>query len=363
MIRTAKNIQELNSYKPGKTIEQIVKELGLKETAVLWNNENNFGASPKAIAAVKKELENSYLYPDPLSINLRSKIAERVGKKVENIIVGNGSESLLMNIVKAFCSGDDEILTSEGSFVMIYVWAKVNNSECNLVPLTSDYRYDIDGIIKRINPKTKIVYLSNANNPTGAMITKKEIERLMQHVPKEVLVIFDEAYFEYSIALNKDFPDGVKLNYPNAITLRTFSKSYGIAGNRIGYGIAPANIIEPLIKVKLTFEPSNLAQAAGIGALDDEAYLKKVTENNNAGIQYFYAEFDKLNLKFIPSFANFIMIDFETEKKAQAIFNALMQKGVFVRPLPAFGLPHCIRISVGRPEENKLCIEKLKEVL
>jgi histidinol-phosphate aminotransferase len=363
MIRLPENIERLQSYKPGKPIEELVKELGLTQTAILWNNENNLGASPRALEAMSKAMSSSYLYPDPLSTDLRTKLAHRLGKKPENIVVGNGSEGLLMNILKAYCSGKDELLTSDGSFVIIYVWSMINNIPVVRVPLTSDYRYDMKAIADRIGPKTKVVYLSNINNPTGAMITGKEISEFMSKVPPHVLVIADEAYFEFSKGITGDFPDTTTMGYKNVITLRTFSKSYGIAAVRIGYAIAEPEVIDPLVKVKLTFEPSNMAQAAGIGALDDEDFLERTISNNIEGLEYFYCEFDKMGLKHVPSFGNFVMLDLGTPERVQEIFQALMKKGVFVRPLVAFGLPHCIRITVGTPSDNRLCVEKLEEVL
>jgi histidinol-phosphate aminotransferase len=363
MIKVPQYIKSLKAYKPGKPIEEIKKEFGLDEVAILWNNENNFGASPKAIAEVKKALETSHLYPDPLSQKLREKIAKKLGKKPDNIICGNGSESLLMNILKAFCSGDDELVTSEGSFVIIYIWSMINDVPCVTVPMTEDYRFDMEGILRRINSKTKVIYLPNANNPTGSMITQEELDTFLRKLPDHILVVLDEAYFEYSEILHEDFPNSLNFNYPNILTLRTFSKAYGIAGNRVGYAVGHEDIIEPLMKVKLTFEPSNLAQAAGLGAMDDTDFLKKTIENNKSGLDYFYREFGRLGLKYFKSYANFVMVDFETEERANEIFNELMKRGVFVRQLPAFGLPQCIRISVGLPKENELCVAMLKEIL
>lgn len=363
MIRLPENIERLQSYKPGKPIEELVKELGLAKTAILWNNENNLGTSPKAVEAMERSLRSSYLYPDPLSMELRSKIAARLNKKPENIVVGNGSEGLLMNILKAYCSGSDELLTSDGSFVIIYIWSMINNIPLVRVPLAANYRYDMKAIARKITPRTKVIYLSNINNPTGAMITEQELREFMDQVPPHVLVIADEAYFEFSKGITDEFPDTTLMGYKNLITLRTFSKSYGIAAVRIGYAVAEPELIEPLLKVKLTFEPSNVAQAGGIGALDDEEFLEQTISNNNKGLAYFYSEFDKMGLKYVPSFGNFVMLDMGSAERVQEVFKALMKRGVFVRPLVAFGLPHCIRITVGTPEDNKLCVEKMEEVL
>lgn len=362
-IQLPENIKQLRSYKPGKPIEELITENNWEQTAILWNNENPMGSSPRAKEAVMKAFDGSNFYPDPQSIELRTKIANTLGRSFDEIVVGNGSEGLLLNILKAYCSGEDEILTSSGSFVIIYIWAKINNTPLVQLPLTDDYRFDLNALAAAITPKTKIIYLANANNPTGAKISKEELTAFMEKVPDSVLVVLDEAYFEFSVALDPEFPDGVALNYPNVVVLRTFSKAYGIAAVRIGYGIGPAQLIDPLLNVKLTFEPGNLAQAAGIGALDDHDFLQKTIQNNNTGIQYYYDQFDQLGLNYIRSFANFVMLDFGTADRVSQIFEKLKSEGVFVRPLGGSGLPHCLRVSVGRPDENQYFIKKLKEIL
>ena len=363
MIEIPENIEQLKGYHPGKPIEHMIKELGLHETAILWNNENNQGPSPKALAFVKEALGKSAVYPDAACMKLRSAIAEHCSKKTENIIVGNGSESVFTYILKTFFNVGDELLSSEGTFVAVYVWSQAHNIPCVKVPLTDDYQFYLEGILEKIGPKTKAIYLSNPNNPTGAMISRQQLKGFMDRVPGHIIVIVDEAYFEYAQALSDDYPDSTHFDYPNIITLRTFSKAYGIAGIRIGYGIARSELIAQLMKVKLTFEPSNLAQAAGLGALDDREFLEQAIRNNSEGIHYFYEEFKKLGLSYYASYGNFVMIDFGSAERVQKLFKELMARGVFVRPLPAFGLPHCLRITVGTPKENQLCVKMLKEVL
>ncbi len=354
------HIATLRGYQPGKPIEQLIQENNWERYAILWNNENPLGSSPKAKEAVTNAFDGSNFYPDPLSLELRQALANKLGKKVENIVVGNGSEGLLMNILKAFCYGDDELLTSSGSFVIIYIWSKICGIPVKQIPLTTDYRYDMEGLKANITEKTKVIYLCNINNPTGAMITREELEDFMRFVPEHVLVIVDEAYFEFSASLHDDFPDSITMGYDNIITLRTFSKAYGIAAARIGYAIAHKDLIKPLLNVSLTFEPSNLAQAAGLGALTDDEFLQRTLDNNKKGIQYFYKEFHRLGLKYIPSFGNFVMIDCGTAERVQEIVDYLKARGVFVRPLNSSGLPHCLRISVGRQEENQYCVEVLE---
>ena len=361
-VSVPKHIQELRGYKPGKVIEELIKEYGLTETAVLWNNENNLGPSPKALEAIQKSLSNSNLYPDPTAYELRKAIADKESISPEQVVVGNGSEAILGNIFQAFVDEGEELLTSQGTFVAVYIWAMSHNIPIRTLPLTTDYGFDLDHLASEIRPNTKLVYIANPNNPTGAMITRDELEAFMKKVPSSVLVISDEAYYEYAIDLNDQFADSVRMDYPNLLTLRTFSKAYGIASIRIGYAMGPLNLIETLAKVKMTFEPSNLAQAAGVGALSDVDYLSETMKNNKEGLQMFYALFDELGVKYVPSFANFVMIDLGSEEQVVELANELQRNGVFVRPLKAFGLPHCMRISVGLARENELFVKCFREL-
>lgn len=362
MIKVPEHIKSVQSYKPGKTIEQLIAENNWTQHAVLWNNENTLGVSEKAMDEVRKALGTSNYYPDPRASLLCSKIANKVGKKPENVILSNGSEGLLMSIIKAFCSDDDEFLTSEGTFVIVYNWAKVNNILCKALPLTTDYAFDLEAILKSVNRQTKVIYLSNVNNPTGTMITRKDLVNFLEKIPDSILVIVDEAYFEFSHDLSEEYPDSTTLGFDNVVSLRTFSKAYGIAGIRLGYAIASEEIISTLYKVRLTFEPSNLAQAAGVGAIDDTEFLEKTLKNNSDTLSYYYQEFKRLDVAYIPSYGNFIMTVHEDAIEAKRIFDELMKRGVFVRLLGG-PLGHCVRVSTGRPDENKLCIQALSEVM
>lgn len=361
-IRIPDHIAAIKSYQPGKTIPQLQEEYGWEKVAILWNNENTLGYSPKSKQAVLDAYESINYYPDPTSRNLKQALADRYGKRPEEIFVGNGSESVLMQTIRAVCSGEDEFLTSEGGFVIIYNWARINNARCVAMPMTKGYEFDLEAIKNRINRNTKVIYLANVNNPTGTMISRAALDDFMQHVPDHILVIVDEAYFEYSEALHSDFPDSLAMDYDNILTLRTFSKAYGIAGVRLGFGIGHEKIIDALNKVKLTFEPTALAQAAGIGALQDTEFLKKSVDNNTQQIEYFYKEFSRLGIEYVHSYANFVMTVWKDKDQVMRIFNALMERGVLVRPLYD-PISHCIRISVGKPEENQHCIAALEQVV
>jgi len=361
-IQIPDHIAAIKSYLPGKTIPQLQEEYGWDKVAILWNNENTLGYSPKSKQAVIDAYESINYYPDPLSVDLRSHLAEKFGKKENEIILGNGSESVLMLAIRALCSGDDEFLTSEGAFVIIYNWARINNVRCVSMPMTDRYAFDLDAIKNRINRNTKVIYLANCNNPTGTGITKNELESFMEAIPDHILVIVDEAYFEYSIALDAEFPNSLEMDYPNLLTLRTFSKAYGIAGVRLGFAVGHERIIASMMKAKLTFEPTALAQAAGVGALNDEEFLAKTITNNTEQLKYFYKEFDKLDIKYVPSYGNFLMTVWKNKEEVMKVFNGLMKQGVLVRPLMP-PIDHCIRISVGRPEENQHCVDALKEIV
>jgi histidinol-phosphate aminotransferase len=361
-ILIPEHIAAIKSYQPGKTISQLKKQYGWERVAILWNNENTLGYSKKSMAAVMEVFNRSNYYPDPQSTGLRKRLAEKFGRKPNEIIVGNGSESILLLAIRALCSGEDEFLTSEGTFVVVYNWARMNNVRCVSMPMTEGYGFSLDAIKSRINRSTKVIYLANANNPTGTKISKKELTTFLETVPDHVLVILDEAYFEFSQALDPEFPDSLTFDRSNILTLRTFSKAYGIAGVRLGYGIGHPKIIEAMNKAKLTFEPSTLAQAAGIGALQDENFVERTIENNKRGLTYFYAHFDRLGIRYVPSYANFVMTIWESANQVQELCDELMKVGVLVRPLSG-KLDNCIRVSVGRMDENEWFIENLEKLL
>lgn len=359
MISIPKNIQELVSYKPGKPVAQIVEELGLSEWAVLWNNENNLGPSPRVLERLQEAAITSHKYPDPASIQLRSMIAEINHCTLDHVVVDNGSESVFDCLFRAFFQKDDELLTCDGTFVAVYIWAKSNKVPVARIPLTNRYQFDIDRLIESVTPQTKAVYVANPNNPTGAMITKDQLNLLLDNIPDDVLIIVDEAYYEYAQVLSQDYPDSFELRRPNVITLRTFSKAYGIAGIRVGYALGDPRLIEAISKVKMTFAPSNLAQAAGIGALEDQAHMTKSVRLNKTALQQFYTALHEAELEYVPSYGNFVMVDLKEEELAKTVTEKMMQKGIFIRHLKAFGLPHCVRISTGTEAENALFVSKL----
>ena len=336
MISVPSHIDGLIAYNPGKTVAEYQHEFGFTRRAVLWNNENNLGVPQGAKDAISKVLDEMSFYPDPMSLELKKALAKWVGVEINQLNVENGSESILSNIFKGFVEPDENIVTSQGSFVSVYVWAKSYNIETKLAPLNSNFGFDLNAILGLIDEKTKVVYICNPNNPTGTIISDADLKAFIQKVPKHILIVVDEAYYEYAKEIRPDFPNSVSYNDERIITLRTFSKAFGLAGARLGYAIAHPKLIEVLNKVKMTFAPSNITQAAGLGALSDAGFLEKTIQLNTDGMAYMKTELDQLGIYYANTAANFLMLDLETEEKAIAITQTLLKQGVFVRWLKAF---------------------------
>ncbi|MCX6600026.1 MAG: histidinol-phosphate transaminase [bacterium] len=354
------NIQNLVPYQPGRTADEIRREFGVSRVVKLASNENPLGPSPRAIERMTSVLDNVHYYPDG-GTKLRSELAVRFRAKLDNVVVGSGSETIMSNIIRTFLCDDEEVLTAQGTFIGFYVLARSRGVKLVTVPLR-DFRFDLEAIAARITGKTKIIYLANPNNPTGTIFTRDEFERFVPRVPPSTLVILDEAYFEYACE-NPDYPDSMRYRLDNVITLRTFSKAYGLAGVRIGYGLAHEALCDNVRKVKLSFEPSVLAEAAGLGALEDHEFLARTLDTNRRGKVQLANAFRELGLKAIPTEANFYLVVMGSESEAVQLFNDLLRRGVIVRPLAAFGLPDCLRITVGPEDQNRILISALKELL
>ncbi len=355
------HIQDLQPYKAGKSIEEIRRQFKLKKIVKMASNENPLGASPKAVQAMIDSLKNINRYPDPLSFELRQALAERFDVLIDNVITAHGSEGIISVIMRTFMLDDEEALMSQGTFIGFKVLAHSRGTKLVTVPL-KEYRYDLDAIADRITNKTKIIYLANPNNPTGNIFTVKEFLSFIKKVPSHVLIIMDEAYFEFAQD-DPVFPDSMKYRLDNVITLRTFSKAYGLAGIRIGYGFAHKTLINNLMKVKLPFEPSIPAQVAAIAALQDQDFIEDYIRMNVHSLQFFYDLFDKLGLRYLKSHANFVTLIFESQKRAEKLSDDLLKQGVIVRPLRAFDLPNCLRVTTGLPEENEFFADAIKKVL
>jgi len=350
-------IESLRPYEAGRTIESVRKQYGLTRIAKLASNENPLGASPKAVEAMTCSLRGLNLYPNG-GLDLRGVLAAEFDLKVENVIAGSGSEGIMSNIIRAFLCDEDEVLTTEAAFIGFQVLARSRGVKYRTVPY-NNWHYDLPALAAEINSNTKIIYLANPNNPTGTIFTRHEFDEFYRHVPERVLIILDEAYFEYAKD-NPRYPDSMHYRYDNVITLRTFSKIYGLAGARIGYGFAHEELIRNLLKVKLPFEPSTPAQAAGIAALADKEFLHRSLELNARGLRCLSRGIAGIGLPVVPSEANFVMTVLPTAEDTERVFEELLAKGVVIRPLKAFGLPNCLRISTGSDHDNQLCIEALR---
>jgi histidinol-phosphate aminotransferase len=344
------NIRDLRPYVAGKTIAEVVETYHPPRISKLASNENRLGCSPKVKDAVNKALTNIQDYPDPISRKLKRELAGKFEVKPENIVIGHGSESVISMITKAFFNDDDEAITADVTFLGFRIQSAIRGIKLRQLPLTTDYRYDLKTLSNAINDNTKMIYIANPNNPTGTYITTSEFESFMQRVPKNVLVIMDEAYFEFAKDI-PEYPDSLSYKFDNVITLRTFSKAYGLAGFRIGYGIGHENLISTLHKVKLTFEPTTLAQAAALAALKDSEFLDKTRQMVIKGKQRLYSFFEKNNIEYIPTNANSVMIVFPTEEEAKFFTLEMLKKGVIVRRLGGFGMPRGVRITIGVDEE------------
>lgn len=351
------HLLKLRPYEPGLNAAEVMERFGVSRVVKLASNENPCGTSPRALAAAVQALQSMALYPDG-GLTLRRKLAARFNLKIENVIAGAGSEGIMANVVRTFLCDHDEVLTTEAAFAGFQVLARGRGVAYRTVPYR-DWRYDLPALATAITDRTKLVYLANPNNPTGTFFTREVFEEFHARIPERVLIILDEAYFEF--AMNEpSYPDSMHYRFDNVITLRTFSKAYGLAGARVGYGFAHQDLISMLLKVKLPFEPSGVAAAAAIGALDDNEFLRRTLDNNTQGLAFLTKSLREIGFEVVPSATNFVMVVFESEEEAHGVFESLLQQGVIVRPLKATGLPHCLRISVGTREENEICVDALK---
>lgn len=355
------NIVKLKPYLPGKPIEEVKRELGIKGSIIkLASNENPLGPSPRAIKALNHLVNTLNLYPDDNCYYLIQALVNKLKIKPDELILGNGSVEILDLITKAFVNPGDEVVMAEYSFIMYPIVTTIANGKRKAVPL-KDFKHDLKAMAEAITNQTKVVFIANPNNPTGTMNTAEEVEYFMSHIPDNVLVVFDEAYREY--ITRSDFPDSFRYlkEGRNVIILRTFSKIYGLAGLRLGYGIGNPGIIEALRKVRLPFNINSAAQAAGIAALDDESHIKRSIKVNEEGKGFLYDNFKKIGLPYIPTEANFI---FTQPPMDGALFSKeLMKRGVIVRYLAEQDTYTGVRITIGTKPQNQKLIKAIKEVL
>jgi len=360
MIRIPEHTRSLKPYKAGKPIEELAREKKLDRIVKLASNENPLGTSPKAMAAIADSLYDLNRYVDPGSTKLVAKLADLCGKSPQQIICGHGTDSLIAYAINTFTVEGDEILTSQGTFIGIYVSTNKLGRTIKEVPL-KNFGFDLETIRKAISEKTRIIYLANPNNPTGTMFTAAEFESFMESVPDDILVILDEAYSTFAGHL-PDYPDGVKYDYENLLVMRTLSKAYGLAGLRVGFAVGPEYIIHEMYKVRLPFEPNTLAHAAAIAALDDSDFLAETVRTNQQSLSLLQAGMDRLGIRYVPTTANFLLMIMPSEGFAQAFFQECLNRGLIVRHVASFGIPEGVRINSGTIDETEFALQIIEDV-
>lgn len=361
MIQAKDFLKRIRPYKPGKPIEEVARELKLKgEIIKLASNENPLGPSPLAMQAVRKALRNTHLYPDDNCFYFREKLAGRLGVASENLFIANGSVEILPLTTLAYLAPEDSAVGSAGAFIWFKIAVQHAAAELIEVPLRN-FTHDLRAMLGAIRKNTRLLYIANPNNPTGSMVSRAEVEDFFRNVPDDVLVIMDEAYVEYID--DPAFPDSLESfrQGKNILILRTFSKIYGLAGARLGFGVAAPEVIESLAKLRLSFNVNRFSQVAGLAALDDAAHVRKGKAVNEDGKKYLAEAYHRLGLFFLPTYANFYFVDFARD--SQAVFEALQRKGIITRTIKEYGFPNALRISIGTEEQNRRLIRALHRVL
>jgi len=355
------NIKKLKPYVAGKTIVEVKKEYGLERISKLASNENRLGCSSKVKDAVLEAIKEIQDYPDPIAGKLRRAIADRNGVKESEVIIAAGSESIISILCRTFFKNDDNAVTADATFVGFFVQAGVRGIVLKKIPVTGDYRFDVDGILDAIDEKTKMVYLANPNNPTGTYLNADEYKKLVDSIPEHVLLIADEAYYEYAAEV-EDYLPAIDHRIENVIILRTFSKAYGLAGFRIGYAIADEKLVTEMLKTKLTFEPTAPAQAAALAAYSDNEFLAKSIEVVKEGRQRLYDFFEKHEVSYKKSISNSVMMILDSEEEAINFTQKMLEQGVILRRINAFGLPKCVRITIGTLSEMDHFEESFEQI-
>jgi len=354
-----KNILEVAPYVAGKPIEETKRQLGLKEVIKLASNENPLGPSPAAINAVKKALPGINRYPDSSGFYLKKKLAKCLNVEPSWITLGNGSDELIDTVIKTFVAEDENIITSDVTFLEYEIIARVNDRKVITVPLKY-FKYDLEAIKRNIDKKTKLIFIANPNNPTGTYVTKYELEDFMMGLPQEVILVLDEAY-DLFVDVD-DFPSSTGwVANRNCVVLKTFSKAYGLAGLRIGYAIAQPELISYMERVRQPFNVNALAQVAAVAALDDKNFLRKTRQVILEGKKYLEESLQKLGVAYVPTVSNFILID--VAKDGVGVFKDMLKYGVIVRDMKQYGLKNFIRVTIGTRKENERFIKVLRKVL
>lgn len=358
-------VRELTPYQPGKPIEELQREFGLPKVIKLASNENPLGPSRKALAAIESGLSELARYPDGNGFILKQALCEKFNLELNQVTLGNGSNDILELVARTFVNPGQEVVFSQHAFAVYPIATQAVGGKSVIVP-AKDWGNDLQAMLAAITDNTKVIFIANPNNPTGTWIDEQTLKQFLDNVPKKVVVVLDEAYFEYAIHPNLQahgYPDGMQLShqYPNLIVSRTFSKAYGLAGLRIGYAISQPPIADLLNRVRQPFNVNSLALLAVTAALEDEAHLQNSAGLNAQGMQSLMEAFRHLGLSYIPSVGNFISVDME--QPAQPIYQALLKRGVIVRPVANYEMPNHLRVTIGTANENEIFLDALREVL
>lgn len=355
-----RNVAGLVAYQPGKPIEETARELGMDVSRIvkLASNENSMGPSPKAVEAMQRAAAGAHLYPDGSSYDLRAKIAEHYGVDFDQTVVGSGSSELIELLCHAFLNPEAEVVAAQYSFTMYQLMTKLFNCRYVEVPNKPDWSHDLQAMLRAITPQTRLVFITNPTNPVGTMVGQAELDAFMEAVPDHVVVAFDEAYIHFA----EEKPDafGYLRQGKNVVIMRTFSKAYGLAGIRAGYGVTTREIADLLNKARSPFNLNLIAQAGALAALDDQEHIAQSVEMVRRGRKMYEEALDRWGIGYIPSHANFILVRVGDGK---AVFDACLSQGVILRPMAAYGLPEFIRITVGTESENARCLEALRVAL
>jgi histidinol-phosphate aminotransferase len=357
---TRKGILKIESYVPGKSIEEVQKEFGAKRWIKLASNENLMGPSPKAVAAIRQELPNIYLYPEGPCTVLRKALAGKFAISERMVVISNGADNSILMIANAFVNEGDEVMMADPTFSVYTNVTQIMGGKPIKVKL-KDFTHDLDAMLKKVNRKTKLVFICNPNNPTGTTVSLEAFNHFLSKLPKHVIVVLDEAYGDF--VEDAFYPNG--LDYikerKQVIVLRTFSKVYGLAGLRIGYALGREDLVDCLYQVRDPFPVHRLAQVAAVAALNDEDHAIRSIQLVYEGKRYIYKELDGMGLSYVPSQANFIFVDFE--KDSEEVFHAFLREGIIIRPGKIWGYPTFARVTIGRMEDNRRFIKALKKIL
>jgi histidinol-phosphate aminotransferase len=359
----APNIQTLSPYIPGKPIEEVAREYGVDGAVKLASNENPIGPSPLAVQAIRHHLLRAHLYPDGSAFVLRKRLAEHHGVSASEVVVGNGTNEIITLLARTFLSPGDEAVISQQTFAIYQIALQACDRRFTAVPLR-DHRYDLAAMAQALGPRTKIVFIANPDNPNGTYVTRAELEAFLQKMPAGCLTVLDEAYFEFAHGTRfPDYPDGAELRkrYPGLVVLRTFSKIYGLAGVRVGYGLCEPVVTQYLDRVRDAFNVSSIAQWAAVAALDDRGHVERTLAVVAEGREMLTRELPRFGFRVVPSAANFVLC--EIGRSGKEFFEALLPHGVIVRPLDAYLMPQAVRISVGTPNDNQRLLSAIERVM